>query len=67
MIAELLRRWLGIVEAEEDMCEAVARLHLRVQQLEQQVQRLQPPHMDELERRRFMRGWVQRHDPGGAS
>lgn len=69
---ERIRRLLGITEAEEDTVEAVARLHLRIRTLEADVARLDAlvrqlaakgTTMSELERRRFMRGWVQRNDP----
>lgn len=71
---DLIRRWIGLDETDEDTCEAIARLHLRTQQLEQEVRRLDAVvaqlakrghDMSELERRRFMRGWVQRNDPTG--
>ena len=66
---DLIRRWIGLDETDEDAVEAIARLHLRTQQLEQEVRRLDAVvaqlakrghDMTELERRRFMRGWVQR-------
>ena len=75
MIARMLRRWLGITEAEEDTAEAVARLHLRIRHLEGEVNRLdaivralakrEPHDMSEFERRRHMKAWLQFNDPDG--
>ena len=71
---DLIRRWIGLDETDEDAVEAIARLHLRTQQLEQEVRRLDAVvaqlakrghDMSELDRRRFMRGWAQRNDPTG--
>ena len=71
---DLIRRWIGLDETDEDAVEAIARLHVRTQQLEYELRRLDAVvaqlakrghDMTELERRRFMRGWVQRNDPTG--
>lgn len=70
---DLIRRWIGLDETDEDTCEAIARLHLRTQQLEQEVRRLDAVvaqlakrghDMTELERRRVLKGFMQRHDSG---
>ena len=76
MIARMLRRWLGITEAEEDASDHVARLYLRIRHLEAEVNRLDAlvralasrhggHDMNELERRRRMKTWLQANDPDG--
>jgi hypothetical protein len=74
---DLLRRWLGLDETDEDAVEAVARLHVRCLHLEAEVRRLdalvrhlaqRSAHdMDEVTRRRRMRQWLSANDPGATS